>query len=304
MTPTGARILLTGGTGFTGGYVLRRLLAAGYAVTVFARNPDRAAALRREVGEFAIANGSFDEPASFAAALRGHEILVNVASLGFGHVESIASCAEEAAIRRAVFFSTTSLFTTLPTASKDVRQEAEERIRRARFPWTILRPTMIAGAPGDRNLIRLIAWIDRHRLLPIFGPGTYRLQPVFVDDLAVAVVRVLGTRSTENKAYNLSGATVIEYIGLVAMISRLLGRQPIPVHLPIGMSLLAVRAARLIPGLPKLSPEQVLRLNQHKHFDHAEAAADFGFAPTPLETFLAAEIAAYRNGLREASRRS
>jgi uncharacterized protein YbjT (DUF2867 family) len=290
------KILLTGGTGFTGGYVLRHLLKAGYSVTVFARNRAKAEALRRTHGEFAIAEGSFEDRTRFVAALRGHDTLVNVASLGFGHAEMIVGCAEKAGIQRGVFFSTTALFTTLPAATKVVRQAAEDCVRRAKFPCTILRPTMICGAPGDRNIIRLIQWIDRHRLLPVFGPGTYRLQPVYVDDLAAAVVGVLQSEGTANREYNLSGASVTDYNGLVGLVGKLLGRKVWPIHLPVGLSLLAVRLASLIPGLPKLSAEQVLRLNEHKEFAHAEAVTDFGYAPTPLTTILESEIEAYQRG--------
>lgn len=295
MAETG-KVLLTGGTGFTGGYVLRRLLEAGFAVTVFARDRARAEALRKTHGDFSIALGCFEEPASFVAALRGHDLLVNVASLGFGHADSIVDSAEKAGIRRGIFFSSTSLFTTLPAASKSVRLSAEDRIRRASFVWTILRPTMITGAIEDRNLIRLIRWVDRHKWLPIFGSGTYRLQPVYVDDLAMAVVKVLQSSATKNRAYNLSGGTVTDHNDLVALVAQLLRRRPWLVHLPVGLSLLAVRLSRLIPGLPKFSAEQVLRLNEHKDFDHTPAVADFGYAPTPLATFLASEIEAYRSG--------
>lgn len=290
------KVLLTGGTGFTGKYVLQRLLEAGYEVTVFCRNPAKAEAMKADCGEFAISQGALEDPQSLVAALRGQNILVNVASLGFGHAETIIDSAERAGIRRGVFFSTTAIFTTLPADSKAVRQAAEARIRQATFPWTILRPTMITGALGDRNMIRLIKWIDSHKLLPIFGPGTYRLQPVYVDDLAAAVVGVLQSPATANQDYNLSGGTAVNYNSLVALVGELLGRRPWVVHLPINLSLLAVRVARLIPGLPRLSAEQVLRLNEHKDFDHNKAMADFGYRPTPLAVFLARQIEAYHRG--------
>ena len=227
------KVLLTGATGFTGQYVLRHLLQAGYDVTIFCRNRSKAEAIKSNHSKFYVAEGSFEDPQSLVTALRGQDILVSVASLGFGHADTIVNIAEQAGIRRGIFFSTTAIFTTLPAESKSVRLAAELSIRKARFPWTILRPTMIAGAPGDRNMIRLIKWIDNHKLLPIFGPGTYRLQPVFVDDLAAAVVRVLQLPATQNMEYNLSGATAIDYNSLVALVGEKLGRKPWMIHLPI-----------------------------------------------------------------------
>jgi uncharacterized protein YbjT (DUF2867 family) len=289
-------VLLTGATGFLGGHVLRRLVEADYVVTAFVRSRAKAEALRARIPGFAIAEGNLDDPRSLLAAAHGHDTLVNVASLGFGHASTIVDSAQAAGIRRAVFFSTTSIFTTLPAESKAVRLEAEAIVRRASVAWTILRPTMIAGAPGDRNLIRLIRWVDRHRFVPVFGPGTFRIQPVDVEDLADAVIRVLASPATCQQAYNLSGGTVIDYNGLVRLVGRLLDRRPWLVHLPVGASLLAVRMAARVPGLPKLGAEQVLRLNEHKDFDHSQAVKDFGYRPTALPVFLAREIAAYRHG--------
>jgi hypothetical protein len=104
----------------------------------------------------------------------------------------------------------------------------------------------------------------------------------------------LGSPATSNRAYNLSGGTVVDYNGLVGLVGRLLQRQPWLVHLPVGLSTLAVRLSALVRGAPRLSVEQVLRLNEHKDFDHAEAVRDFGFAPMALSTLLENEIAAYR----------
>jgi uncharacterized protein YbjT (DUF2867 family) len=295
-TVPGGTVLLTGATGFTGGFVLRRLLDAGYRVTIFARDRARAAALQATHGVFAIAEGRFEDRGSFAAALQGHDILVNVASLGFGHAPTVLESAQEAGVRRAVFFSTTAIFTTLPAPAKATRLEAEDRIRQSTLDWTIIRPTMIAGTPADRNLIRLIRWVDRHKIVPVFGPGTYRLQPVYVDDLADAVVRVLASPITIGQAYDLSGGTVIDYNELVGLVARLLKRRPRLVHLPVLPSLWAVRMAARLPGIPRISAEQVLRLNEHKDFDHRPAARDFGYAPAPLPEYLEAEVAAYRRG--------
>ena len=163
-------VLLTGATGFTGGYVLRRLLDANYPVTAFVRSRIRAEGLRDRHRGIMIAEGDFDDPGSFLAAVRGHDTLVNVASLGFGHAPTIVACAQSAGVRRAVFFSTTALFTTLPAETKARRQLAEDLIRRASSwrpqsdssdslgrsaqdcaclrSWDIPHPTGLRGGPG------------------------------------------------------------------------------------------------------------------------------------------------------------
>ena len=99
------------------------------------------------------------------------DALVNLASLGFGHAPAIVAAAAGAGLGRAVFVSTTAVTTALPARSKAVRLAAEDTIRTSGLAWTILRPTMIYGAPGDRNMSRLLALLARAgRAFPPGGP--------------------------------------------------------------------------------------------------------------------------------------
>ena len=79
---------------------------------------------------------------------------------------AIIAAAEQAGIGRAVFVSTTAVTTALPSPSKQIRLAAERQIRYSRLQWTIIRPTMIYGAAGDRNLSRLLRLLSRTRALP------------------------------------------------------------------------------------------------------------------------------------------
>lgn len=287
------RVLVTGATGFTGRYVVRRLAEAGHMVTAFVRPESSKEEVQDYVAAFAV--GDLSDPASLRRALDGHDALVNVASIGFGHAEEIVNAAREVGVDQAIYFSTTSLFTTLPAASKVERLKAETVIQSSSTPWTILRPTMIYGDTGDRNLIRLIRWIDRCKIVPVFGPGTYLVQPVHADDLAQAVVSALDSQgAARGKAYNLSGGTALSYNELVRLVGSLLGRSPWLVHFPVNASLLAVDVARRIPFAPRLSREQVLRLNENKAFAHDEAARDLRYAPRALRDGLEDEVRLYR----------
>ena len=119
------------------------------------------------------------------------EALVNLASLGFGHAPAIVSAATAAGLDRAVFVSTTAVTTALPARSKAVRLAAEESVSSGGLAWTILRPTMIYGAAGDRNMSRLLALLAsarRCRVLPVPGGGQFLQQPVHAADVADVVL--------------------------------------------------------------------------------------------------------------------
>ena len=82
------------------------------------------------------------------------------------------------------------IFTKLNSISKDLRIKAEQTIIASELDWTILRPTMIFGTPADRNIIRLIKWIRKYPIIPIFGNGNSLQMPVYVNDLAWSIVKV------------------------------------------------------------------------------------------------------------------
>jgi len=289
-----AKIFITGATGFTGRYVVRRLAEAGHRLTAFVRPESRREPVAGLVDAFTV--GDLSDSDALRHAMDGHDILVNVASIGFGHAPDIVRAAERTGIKRAIYFSTTSLFTTLPAASKAVRQRAEDAIRASQTPWTIIRPTMIYGDPGDRNLIRLIRWVDRCPVVPVFGPGTFLLQPVHVDDLARAVPDILEREQTTGRAYNLSGGTALSYNELVRLVGELLGRRPRLLHLPVSVSLLAVELAQRLSRRITFSRENILRLNEHKAFPSDESAKNFGYAPRALRDGLAEEVRLFRRG--------
>ena len=113
----------------------------------------------------------------------GCSAMLNVASISFGAAPSTIEACRFSGVRRAVFVSTTAIFTQLNAGSKVVRQAAKASITYSGLDSTILRPTMIYWTPGDCSMIRL----DRWPVLPVLANGRSLLQPVHVSDVAWAV---------------------------------------------------------------------------------------------------------------------
>ena len=143
------KVLVTGATGFTGSYVIPQLLEHGMDVCCFVRSGSDLSFLPE--GEIELVVGDLDNPESLEDALNGVDALVNLASLGFGHAEGIVAASEKSGIKRAIFVSTTAIFTQLNAPSKAGRLDAEKRITESDLDYTILRPTMIYGSSRDRN---------------------------------------------------------------------------------------------------------------------------------------------------------
>lgn len=282
------KVLITGATGFTGSRLVPLLLQSGYQVRVFVRPAsDRSLLSTREV-EWA--TGDLSDSQTLTAALRGVDALVNVASLGFGHAESILKSAKEADVKRGIFISTTAIFTQLNAGSKSIRLAAEEAIQSSGLDYTILRPTMIYGSPRDRNMWRLIRILRIVPVFPIFGDGESLQQPIFVGDVAQAVLLALKSDKTIGKNYNIAGKEPLTYNQVVDTVAAALGKRVWKMHLPhmpiVKFLLLAERMRLRLP----IKAEQVMRLNEDKSFKYEEARTDFGFNPRSFEMGILEEL--------------
>ena len=89
--------------------------------------------------------------------------------------------------------------------------------------YTILRPTMIYGTSRDRKMCRLIRYLARWSVLPVIGIGEHLQQPVYVADVAAAVLQAIESAATIGRAYNLSGGTVLTFNKVVDTPSCLAG---------------------------------------------------------------------------------
>ena len=138
---------------------------------------------------------------------------------------------------------------------------------------------MIYGSSRDRNMCRLIRYLQRWPAIPVFGRGQHLQQPVYVEDLAAALLQSLATERTVGRSYNVSGQAPLTYNEVIDTICEALGRRVSKVHLPVAPLVTALNAfERLRLRLP-VKAEQILRLNEDKAFDHKEAVEDFGYHP-------------------------
>jgi uncharacterized protein YbjT (DUF2867 family) len=254
---------LIGGTGFLGTFVAARL--ANRQLSVLARATSDLSELPPEAE---VRYGRLEDS---SLPLADVQSVVYCASMGFGHVPHVVRQLEHAHIKRAVFVSTTAIFTSLQARSRVLRVAAETAVEQSALDWTIVRPTMIYGNARDRNISRLLRYLRRSPLFPLCGDALW--QPIYVEDLADAVVAALDTPATIGQAYNLAGAGPLRFAELVRTAASAISRRVLLLPIPIGAALLAARLTRVV------TPEQVRRLVEDKAFDYAAATRDFDFHP-------------------------
>jgi uncharacterized protein YbjT (DUF2867 family) len=282
------KLFLTGATGFTGSRVVPLLLERGHSLRCLHRPTSKRTGLDDPLIEWEA--GDLAQPEALVESMRGCDVLVNLASLGFGHAPGLVAAAQSAGISRAVFISTTAIFTQLNARSKSVRREAEETIQSSRLDYTILRPTMIYGSSRDRNIWRLIRWLKTWPIIPILGSGDYLQQPIYVDDVALAVAGCLPESRTSRHAYNIAGKHALTYNQIIDTITAQLGRRVWKLHLPAEPAVAVLRGLERVRLPLPVKSEQVLRLNENKDFSYQDAQTDFGFAPRDFSEGIRLEL--------------
>jgi uncharacterized protein YbjT (DUF2867 family) len=286
------RLLVTGGSGFLGGYVLDEARRRGHQVVALARS-DQAAAVVTERGAEPL-RGDFDDPSTLPGVFSsaGCTSLLNIASLGFGNAPAIVAAAQAAGIDRAIFVSTTAVTTRLPARSKQVRLDAEWQIRESGLKWTILRPTMIYGGPGDRNLSRLLRLLRKVPMVPVPGGGRHLQQPVHVADVASAVLSAIERPESAGTTYDLAGPEPLSFAELLRIAARATDSRTRFVPVPLSPLVAAARGYEMLAPRPRIRAEQLQRLAEDKAFIIDDAVRDLGYAPRPFAEGILAEARA------------
>ena len=170
------------------------------------------------------------------------------------------------------------------------RGEGENAVR-ADFPGaTILRPSVMFG-PDDAFLTTLIALVERLPVVPLFGDGSTRLQPVHVEDVAAAVAIALTASDPPGHAYELGGPEVLSYRALLERVMRHLDRRRplLPVPFPLWDGLAAT--CQLLPS-PPLTEGQVALMRRDNAADPGlPGFGALGIDPAPIETELRRRMA-------------
>ena len=224
---------VTGAFGYSGKYIARRLLAQGRQVITLTNSPGRA----HEFGDRIRAHPfHFDEPERLADSLRDVEVLYNTYWVRFNHRQFthadavrntmvLFDAAKRAGVRRLVHVSIANPSEDSPLEYYRGKARLERALKESGLSYAILRPTVLFGQ--EDILINNIAWSLRHLpVIGIFGKGHYRLQPIYVEDLAGLAVRCGEGR--ENVTIDAIGPETFTYRELVTLIGRLIGvRRPV-----------------------------------------------------------------------------
>ncbi len=225
--------VITGAFGYSGKYIATRLLAEGCRVRTLTNSVKRANPFGEKVE---VRSFNFDRPDELVESLRGADVLYNTYWVRFNysffeHASAVENtltlfeAAQKAGVKRVVHVSITNPSEDSPLEYFSGKARLERALIESGLSYAILRPTVIFGQEGI--LINNIAWALRHLpVFGVFGDGKYRLQPIYVDDLAALAVEQ-GKRR-ENVVIDAIGPETFTYRDLARVIGEIIGaRRPI-----------------------------------------------------------------------------
>jgi uncharacterized protein YbjT (DUF2867 family) len=291
----GKLVVLLGGSGFFGTHLAQELLARGARLRIASRNPERAFKIKPlgNLGQVQFARCDVTRPASVAAVLAGADAVVNLVGAFAGDLDAVqgygagkvAAAAKAAGAQALVQISAIGADAEGATAYARTKAAGEAAVLAAFPAATVLRPSVLFG-PDDKFLNLFGGLISSLPIVPVFGPGKC-LQPLFVDDAAMAAANALGDPATHGgKTYELGGPEVIAVLELNQRIAAAQARSRLFVPLPDLASAAFAVTTGWLPFAPLSSDQWKLLAAGNTVAPKAAGIGKLGVTPRPLGLFL------------------
>lgn len=228
---------VTGAFGYSGKYIAQRLLAEGNEVVTLTNSTQRGNPFG---GRLRVAPFHFDEPRRLTESLRGVSVLYNTYWVRFNHKQfthadavrntlTLFEAAKAAGVERIVHVSITNPAEDSPLEYFSGKARLEHALKESGLSYAILRPAVLFGK--EDVLVNNIAWaLRRLPVFGVFGDGQYKLQPIYVDDLAEIAVRQGQIR--QNGVIDAIGPETFTYRGLVETIGSIIGKRRPVISVP------------------------------------------------------------------------
>ena len=288
------KVLVTGATGFVGPKVANAIVAAGHDVRVLERTPGNAE--RAGVRATETAPGDMTDSDSLARAVDGCETVVHLVAIRQGRPEAferimiegtrhLVAAAKEAGVSRFVLMS--ALGTTEET--KDLvpyyraKWAEEQDVKASGLEHVIFRPSFIFGRDGGilptfRKLARLTP------VTPITGPGTQRIQPIWIDDVAAFFAKAVTLPEATNRTWELGGPEAVSWNEFWQRLKAAMGLRRPSVHMPMWFMRANAVVTERLPGNIPLTRDLLTMLEAGDNVTADDSASrTFGIDPVPLD---------------------
>jgi nucleoside-diphosphate-sugar epimerase len=284
------RVLITGATGLLGSALVQLLLVEGHEVRCLVREKSPRVS-RLDAQRVELVRGDASSARDLVEVLSGRDTVLHVA--GIEYAPQVVEAARRTGVARIVVVGSTSVHSAYPLRSEP-KLRMEKLVREGGLDFTIVRPSMIYGSELDKNVHRLLRFLDRSPFFPVFGSGANLWQPVYFEDCARGIYEALVRPAAVGQSYDLPGAEPLTYLELVKIAAGALGKKPRIVKLPLEPVRLSLAVAERLHLPFPIKSEQVLRLREDKAYTYEKARRELGYAPRSFREGVALEVARLR----------
>lgn len=285
------KVAVTGGTGFVGRNLVNRLIENNHEVTVLTH---RQSGDNLFNGKIHLVAGSIDKTHEIVPAFQGVSVVFHLVGIiaetktktfdktvSQGTKNVIAAC-READVKKIIYLS--ALGTSADAGSNYFRTkyEAEEAIKDSGLNWTMCRSSIIYGI-GDGFLTLISKLIKLSPIVPIFGDGQYRMQPVYIDDLTKCLMESAENPEADRQTIDIGGPEQLEYETIINQIKKSLNKKRLNFHIPFSV---ITPVAAILENIFKPAPltkDQLTMLKMENIGDISSMRNLFGIDPVRFE---------------------
>ena len=257
-------IVVTGGSGYIGSYIVWELVKAGEQVRVMVHNTERAKQEGRLAGlPVEWVQGDVTRPETLAAAMQGASAVIHTVAIAiekggrtyeeinFTGTVNVVDAAKAAGVQRFLNMCQLGADSSLPYRFLASKGKAQEYVAQSGLDWTAFRPSSVWGPEDEfaNSFARLIPLTPI--IFPIIGDENARFESVYVGDVAATVVKTLHDPTTMHQEYELGGPEILTLEEIERRTLRALGKKRKLIHMPMGLIRLAVTGmGTLLPSPP------------------------------------------------------
>jgi len=283
------KVAVLGGSGFIGSYVVMNLLHMGCYVNLLInrRDPDYVSPR----GRLKTFTGRIEDSEALEACFEGCEFVYHLIGLiaetrdktfkgtVIDGTAKVVAAAKKAGVRKIFFLSALGTSDNAESLYFYAKNEAEKLVRQSGLDYTIFRPSVVYGV-GDQFVNRIAKMVRRAPLVPVLGDGLYKIQPVYVEELAAVMVMSLRREQTNGQTYEIAGPDQLTYLEFIDIIKRVLNVDKGKIHIPMGMVKLAACVLGTFMKPAPITVDQLKMMQAGSTCDHtvAERAFDVKFS--------------------------
>jgi NADH dehydrogenase len=284
------RIFLTGGTGFVGTHLLRRLLRDGHEVRALRRTSSSVKAEQGFESRLKMLEGDISSP-DLISQVAGCDAVIHLVGIimeqGTSTFEAVhhlgtrnvAQAARAAGVKRFVLMSALGARPGDASRYHTTKFAAEEEVRKSGMPFTILRPSLIVGE-GSAFVEQMVKVMRSAPLVrPIPGTGKYLFRPVYIDDVVECFTQSLTNHDASGQTVNLVGGEELNLDEIGREIAACIGIRKRAVHIPMALMKAAAALFSILPVTPPVNSVQLRMMEEGSTADPAPMIRIFGIQP-------------------------